>query len=940
MTSIRIIPGSEGSDGFGGASQLTHTTSAFTVPAGNDKQLIAVVGIHRRDTSVSSTIAVEFGGQPMTEIATQPISGSQYQRLSMFRFDLGNTTPTAGLTVKLSAASRAELQWFVIENCVQGAAADSSFALGIGPDAVDPAAYSLVIDAAWNGALAAGSSLALVPNEGQTLVQPPNHSGVGLLTERFLGTSYEIGSGTRTLGWTATRNAQQAHIVAAFAGVGGPGGGLADPNRFAITVAPQDGSLAGQEILLDSSQATLLDSTTPVRGGVQYRWALPPLNLGEHPMAPGPQDILQFYLTYIEGGEFDGRYEVIARIPFKTYGEGHQNYVGRTYRWRLAWDGQPVELYPNDPDPEQRFFPWVGTGQVVPNGSSTTEYRFEGHTRGTGWRWASRKIGPDWTKLKSLMDDHAVMAHNDTFGIDTTVNPDGSFTGGYDAQGLGWSNPAVPYPTNKLVTQEGQIRYGQPVVYQLDATGSVPLPFSSYVGDVPRDQNRAGDRECIGWEMMSAAKAIVFHRKGDFVNRDNAWKRYQAICDAIEQFPNEFFWNASAHRPLRYDDTADISNPYHTYTGNNVRGSNPNFIEPPVGTNWGRSQVDTAHLHGYGPTAYLLTEDPYYLELTQMLGMFAAIFAPGSFKQKSRPHVTGDFDGQERAWAWSIRALNRAWKATPSTVPSTRFITKQALDDFQLGTRNFINDILNHLDTSGDGLPFAVRQEICGTPARVYGVLRRSDKLVGTKSTSPYAGVSKLCRQTSIFMMDYIGITVGMALLGGATAFQDYANKIANGIYKIRANTGGGFFIPYGIPSDQPDTDAGGDQGIRDGAILYLVDDAEPDEDNESVGFLASTTRFDPANWKAMYSTHGIKGPNHQYLFTADSQNGYLDWVRLHIGYGAFKMLAKAQAAGKISSDVDYGSKLVEMKNAMVVSPTDLTPMPRNATPQVKWMMD
>ena len=99
-------------------------------------------------------------------------------------------------------------------------------------------------------------------------------------------------------------------------------------------------------------------------------------------------------------------------------------------------------------------------------------------------------------------------------------------------------------------------------------------------------------------------------------------------------------------------------------TGASTYKGNPNIIpgDPQVSG----IELDTSHMPALGYLPFVLTGDPYYLEVLQQQACAAPMTRPGGM---SKSPMLPDFDEQTRAIAWNARNMWQAYHATPEQTP-------------------------------------------------------------------------------------------------------------------------------------------------------------------------------------------------------------------------------------------------------------------------------
>jgi hypothetical protein len=98
-------------------------------------------------------------------------------------------------------------------------------------------------------------------------------------------------------------------------------------------------------------------------------------------------------------------------------------------------------------------------------------------------------------------------------------------------------------------------------------------------------------------------------------------------------------------------------------------------------------QLERAHFPSVNYVPYLLTNDLYHLEELQFQAAWAVSQHKwGRTELVSSPHA---YEGQERAWAWTLRTLFQASKATPASVPEC-LLPKSYFDTILASTLAFL----------------------------------------------------------------------------------------------------------------------------------------------------------------------------------------------------------------------------------------------------------
>jgi hypothetical protein len=103
-------------------------------------------------------------------------------------------------------------------------------------------------------------------------------------------------------------------------------------------------------------------------------------------------------------------------------------------------------------------------------------------------------------------------------------------------------------------------------------------------------------------------------------------------------------------------------------------------------------RVDTAHMPSLGYIPWLLTDDPYFYEGTEVIGNYGVLFGLYHRAVQKLPGLV--YPGETRAWGWSMREIFRLGAFAPEAPPSwlkPRSYWRKIADDNLSFTRQYMD---------------------------------------------------------------------------------------------------------------------------------------------------------------------------------------------------------------------------------------------------------
>lgn len=200
--------------------QTTNWTSpSYTVPAGDNKRVVIIVGAHASNTTATTVSAATFNGSALSERVNQMVGQWWF---GVYDIALGSDTPTGTFNFQISNSRRFTAVIFTLDGCHQ---ADAPMISSV----VNTLAHTLgSIPAGWlalDGLVDLGAvSAEPVVVSGQTLID--THFGTSG-SDRWVAASYtDTDGGTQAFDWTvAAATSNTGHAILAYkpaAGGGGP----------------------------------------------------------------------------------------------------------------------------------------------------------------------------------------------------------------------------------------------------------------------------------------------------------------------------------------------------------------------------------------------------------------------------------------------------------------------------------------------------------------------------------------------------------------------------------------------------------------------------------------------------------------------------------------------------------------------------------------------
>lgn len=305
------------------------------------------------------------------------------------------------------------------------------------------------------------------------------------------------------------------------------------------------------------------------------------------------------------GRDTDGRVDVWFYLNFST----QANNVVVPLTTTITVDGQPQNLWGQGPSVLIRA------------------------VRSTLWRWQSRPRAWQFNRIPDLANRFAVLRH---------------------------SSGVFPLARNRTQAYFTKVPAGVPFT---DTSGRVG---GTQVGDFLRGASTGGERDTIGLIHEKHARVIEEVLKGNMAYAQQSEPSLILIQELIGQFPGYFFFHVESGKVLDPTDSGQLGKvSWHR----NARAAEGARYIPQAGTNGykygeGTGSWDIAHPQNHHYLPYLLTEDPYYLLMTQM----NATAAIGYGTARNRPaNYKGVMIEEERGLWWGLRNLWWAEALTPAS---------------------------------------------------------------------------------------------------------------------------------------------------------------------------------------------------------------------------------------------------------------------------------
>lgn len=201
-----------------------------------------------------------------------------------------------------------------------------------------------------------------------------------------------------------------------------------------------------------------------------------------------------------------------------------------------------------------------------------------------------------------------------------------------------------------------------------------PIPFTDTAGriggmqvaDFLRGASSGGERDTIGLIHEKHARAIEETLNGNIAYAERSEPSLQLIQEQIGQYPGYFFFHVESGRVLDPTESGPLGK--CCWHRNSRAAEGARYI-PQAGSNSykygeGTASWDIAHPQNHHYLPYLMTDDPYYLLMTQMnatagIGYGTARARPANYK--------GVMIEEERGLWWGLRNLWWAEMLTPAS---------------------------------------------------------------------------------------------------------------------------------------------------------------------------------------------------------------------------------------------------------------------------------
>lgn len=253
--------------------------------------------------------------------------------------------------------------------------------------------------------------------------------------------------------------------------------------------------------------------------------------------------------------------------------------------------------------------------------------------RSTLWRWQSAPRKWQFDRIPGLVNRNILLRHS-TGGLST--------------------------PNYMLRASLASVPPGVPFT---DINGKLG---GTLVSDFLRGSAAGGERETIGLIHEKHARVIEEVLKGNMAFAQQAEPSLRVIQELIGQYPGYFFFHVESGKILDPSDSGQLGKcSWHR----NAAAAAPARYIPQAGTNnyaygEGTAGWDIAHPHNHHLLPYLLTDDPYYLLMTQMNATAAIGYGTARFRAANYKGVMIE---EERGLWWGLRNLFWAEMLTPAS---------------------------------------------------------------------------------------------------------------------------------------------------------------------------------------------------------------------------------------------------------------------------------
>ena len=252
--------------------------------------------------------------------------------------------------------------------------------------------------------------------------------------------------------------------------------------------------------------------------------------------------------------------------------------------------------------------------------------------RSTLWRWQSAPRKWQFDRIPNLVSRNILLRH---------------------------SSDNLSLPQNKTQAALASVPAGVPFT---DIYGKLG---GTLVSDFLRGASAGGERDTIGLIHERHARVIEEVLKGNIAYAQQAEPSLQVIQELIGQYPGYFFFDVDTGKILDPTDSGPLGKCcWHR----NRAAAPPARYIPQAGTNNGQygqgtASWDIAHPQNHHYLPYILTEDPFYLLMTQMNATAGIGYGTG----RARPaNYKGVVIEEERGLWWGLRNLYWAEILTPA----------------------------------------------------------------------------------------------------------------------------------------------------------------------------------------------------------------------------------------------------------------------------------
>lgn len=195
------------------------TLTGLTIAPGTNQRLLVFPETARAagNTPARTITSVVWNAINLNSLIQATSATGTGGRIAAFDAALGSTGGTSNLVITYNNTTQGcILHVFVVEDAEQGTPTPTAISSNNLSDAISLSGVGIAIDGLMNDSNNTASNFSLTAATQTQTAQSPSRVAAGLVNEQNLGTSYAMGSGSKTFGWTATNSSNRAHIIVGY----------------------------------------------------------------------------------------------------------------------------------------------------------------------------------------------------------------------------------------------------------------------------------------------------------------------------------------------------------------------------------------------------------------------------------------------------------------------------------------------------------------------------------------------------------------------------------------------------------------------------------------------------------------------------------------------------------------------------------------------------